>query len=184
MSHKILMGRYDMERRDLLKAAAAITAGGVLGGPRLLSHSAQAGNTGTGAGRQPNILFILVDELRFPSVFPSGISTIDEFLARFMPNTYTLWQKGVKFAGHYTAAVACSPARGTLVTGLYSQQTWLLTTILDAPDTQVSIQPVLGREYPTYGKLLRNAGYRTPYIGKWHLSVPPNVESRLAAYGF
>src|SRR5690349_4326949 len=184
MSHKILMGRYDMERRDLLKAAAAITAGGVLGGSRVLSHSAQAGNTGTGAGRQPNILFILVDELRFPSVFPSGISTIDEFLARFMPNTYTLWQKGVKFAGHYTAASACSPARGTLVTGLYSQQTWLLQTITSAPSARFTPTPTLKPEFPTYGKLLRDAGYQTPYIGKWHLSIPQQNAGKLEPYGF
>src|SRR5206468_2116638 len=79
---------------------------------------------------------------------------------------------GVKFAGHYTAGAACTPARGTIVTGLYTQQSWELATILDSPTTTVSAQPVLHRDYPTYGKLLRQAGYQTPYIGKWHLSIP------------
>ncbi|MFL9965977.1 sulfatase-like hydrolase/transferase, partial [Paraburkholderia sediminicola] len=173
-----------MDRRDFLKNAgigASIAATGILPGE---SKAVEKGRRDPHDGRPPNILFVLVDELRYPRVFPKGIGSAGEFLQTYMPRTYSLWAGGVKFAGHYTAAVACSPARGTLVTGLYSQQTWLLTTILDAPDTQVSIQPVLGREYPTYGKLLRNAGYRTPYIGKWHLSVPPSVAGRLAAYGF
>ncbi|SAL00503.1 arylsulfatase A like protein [Caballeronia arationis] len=173
-----------MDRRDFLKNAgigASLAATGLLPGE---SEAAEKGDRHPHDGRPPNILFILVDELRYPRVFPNGIDSAGEFLQRYMPRTYSLWAGGVKFAGHYTASVACSPARGTLMTGLYSQQTWLLTTILDSPDTQVSIQPVLGREYPTYGKLLRNAGYRTPYIGKWHLSVPPNVAGRLSAYGF
>jgi AraC-like DNA-binding protein len=104
--------------------------------------------------------------------------------ARFMPNTYALWRRGVKFAGHYSASTACSPARGTLVNGLYSQQNWLLLTILDSPDVPVSPQPALRPEFPTYGKLLREAGYQTPYIGKWHLSVPRRAPGRLDEYGF
>jgi uncharacterized sulfatase len=78
---------------------------------------------GAQAGMKPNILFIVVDELRYPSVFPNGIHDVGGFLRRFMPATHRLlWQRGVKFAAHFTAGVACSPARGTLVTGLYSQQ--------------------------------------------------------------
>ena len=172
-----------MDRRTFLKNAtatgAAFAAAGLLGN----QSSAQA-------GPPPNILFILVDELRYwriPGVpFPDGIHTVDKFLSTFMPNTYELlWQPGVKFAGHYTAGTACSPARGTLVTGLYTQQSWLLATLLNKPYYRVSITPVLNRAYPTYGRLLQNAGYQTPYIGKWHLSIPHRKpEERLEAYGF
>jgi arylsulfatase A-like enzyme len=169
-----------MDRRHFLKTSAtggALVATGLLGQPRKASPQ---------GGAQPNILFILVDELRYPSVFPQGISDADGFLSQFMPNTYSLvWQKGVKFAGHYAAGVACTPARGTLITGLYTQQSWLLTTILDSPSTTISAQPVLKRHYPTYGKLLRGAGYQTPYIGKWHLSIPHgSPDQLLEAYGF
>jgi len=56
-----------------------------------------------------------VDELRYWRVFPKGIKNVGEFLREFMPNTYhSLWVPGVKFAGHYTAGTACTPARGTL----------------------------------------------------------------------
>jgi arylsulfatase A-like enzyme len=131
------------------------------------------------SGPQPNILFILVDELRWPSVFPVGINSPEEYFERFMPNLYRhVWKRGVKFSNYYTAACACTPARGTIMTGLYSHQSWLMTTITTNPNV-----PVLNPAFPTFGKLLQAAGYTTPYFGKWHVSVP-NGPSDTAPYGF
>jgi len=105
-----------VDRRTFLKNAA--TAGGALATAGLLDNQSKAQ-----VGPPPNILFIIVDELRYWRVFPKGINDVGEFLREFMPNTYQLlWVPGVKFAGHYTAGTACTPARGTLVTGLYTQQ--------------------------------------------------------------
>lgn len=140
--------------------------------------------------KKPNILFILVDELRFPSVFPQGVNDAGEFLEKYMPNVYRLWKRGVKFSNYQTAASACTPARGTILTGLYSQQTWLCCTLTadptDGPDTDQPHAPILNSAFPTYGKLLRQAGYRTPYIGKWHVSLlDKDVEGLgLEEYGF
>jgi uncharacterized sulfatase len=175
-----------MDRRTFIKQTAAtggaLAAAGMLGNPSKILQSVEAAPP---PGSLPNILFILVDELRYPRVFPQGVNDAGEFLRRFMPNTYSLWLRGVKFAGHYTAGTACTPARGTIVTGLYTQQSWELATILDSPTTKVSQQPVLSRAYPTYGKLLRQARYQTPYIGKWHLSIPHRgPDELLDAYGF
>src|SRR5262249_15638121 len=121
--------------------------------------------------------------LRFPSVFPNNIQTPDQFLAAYMPNLYTLWESGVKFGNHNTAANACTPSRGVLITGLYSQQQWLVTTILSTPYPAPPTvpQPVLNPNYPTYGKLLQAAGYQTPYIGKWHVSVPSSATLSMAS---
>ena len=171
-----------MDRRDFLKSGIAASAG-VLGGADAFAQAsdAQATPPDPVPGAQPNILFILVDELRFPSVFPAGVNNVDEFLARFMPNVHSLWQRGVKFGNHYTAASACTPSRGVLITGLYSQQSWLMQTLTNDPG-QVSATPPLNPAYPTYGKLLRRAGYQTPYIGKWHVSF--EVLAGLQPYGF
>src|ERR1700722_19628001 len=103
-----------MKRRDFLKTTAAVTGGSLLnelGVSRLVAQDSQV------SGARPNILFLLVDELRFPSVFPTGIKDAGEFLAKFMPNLYCLWKSGVKFANHHTDANACTPSRGVLVTG-------------------------------------------------------------------
>ncbi|SAK90250.1 sulfatase [Caballeronia hypogeia] len=165
-----------MDRREFIKKSSAV-------GAAIASTNVSAQADGAQGGK-PNILFVLLDEMRFPSVFPAGIADVRGFLKTYMPRTFDLWRRGVKFSGHYTAASACTPARATIVTGLYTQQNWLLTTILDSPDTKASLQPVLDRHFPTYGKILQSLGYITPYIGKWHLSVVHKGQRPLSLYGF
>jgi uncharacterized sulfatase len=161
-----------MKRREFIKSTAAVAGAGVA------SRLGFAQNQ-TEPGPKPNIIFILVDELRWPSVFPVGVNDAETYFRRFMPNLYKyVWKRGVKFSNYHTAANACTPARGTIITGLYSHQSWLMTTILNNP-----IAPVLNPAFPTYGRLLRGAGYTTPYFGKWHVSVPSGP-SDTQAYGF
>ncbi|MBV9269361.1 MAG: sulfatase-like hydrolase/transferase [Acidobacteriaceae bacterium] len=172
-----------MKRRDFLKTTTAV-AGGVFAG--LHKASAQGiPELSPAPGDKPNILFILVDELRYPTVFPDHIKHPGEFLARYMPHVHSLWRRGVKFGEYHNAANACTPSRGVMITGLYSQQTWLFTTITSSPQQSApKLQPPLNPAYPTYGKLLRSNGYLTPYIGKWHVSIPPNQPNSLDNYGF
>ncbi len=173
-----------MKRRDFLKSTATITGGGMLAGYE--SVAATSSGPGPTSGPKPNILFILVDELRYPTVFPEGINSPGEFLAKFMPNVHKLWKAGVKFGEYHTAANACTPSRGVMITGLYSQQNWLLTTILSTPypPAPPPKQPVLNPHFPTFGRLLRASGYQTPWVGKWHVSVPQADKGGLENYGF
>src|SRR3954464_10283681 len=129
-----------MKRRDFLKSTAAATGGGILTN---LGQAAAQDSTANNPvrGRKPNILFILVDELRYPTVFPDGIQEPGQFLAQYMPNLYKLWAHGVKFGNHHTAANACTPSRGVLISGLYSQQSWLITTILSIPNGPNAVSP-------------------------------------------
>lgn len=128
----------------------------------------------------------MVDEMRFPSAFPEGIHDAGGFLKEYMPNLYRLWKRGVKFTNYHTAASACTPARGTIATGLYSQQTWVCCTLTSNPGDTQTPTPVLNPAFPTYGKLLREAGYQTPHIGKWHLSLLDQKQAGLGLepYGF
>jgi arylsulfatase A-like enzyme len=167
----------DVDRRDFLKKSGAVAAGGLLADLGIFEQAAGAARRTNG---RPNIVFILVDEMRFPRVFPSGVNTPAEFLRKYMPNVFYLWQHGVKFEGYYSSGNACSPARATIATGLYPHQQWLLAT-------RTTSGPSLQPGFPTYGKLLRQFGYHTPYFGKWHLSNPPangSTVGYLENYGF
>ena len=115
----------------------------------------------------PNILTIIVDQLRTPVWLPSGVSA-----ATAMPNLAALSARSVSFESHYTAASDCSPSRSVLLTGLYTHQTGVMITGAGRLDPR----------FPTWGKLLRKMGYETAYYGKWHLN--PNPDAPLAQYGF
>jgi len=166
-----------MDRRDFLKKGGAVVAGGMLADFGIFDRAASAAAK---IDQRPNIVVILVDEMRFPTAFPQGVHTPEQFLGQFMPNVHELWTRGVKFERYYSAGNACSPARATIATGLYPHQEWLLAT-------RTAAGPALQPAFPTYGKLLRTFGYRTPYFGKWHLSNPPSngsLRGYLENYGF
>ena len=124
---------------------------------------------------QPNILVILVDQLRTPRWFGPGGRA-----AALPPNIAHLARAGVSFARHYTASNDCTPARATMLTGLHTHQTGCMITGASTLDPG----------FPTYGSMLRDQGYATYWYGKWHLtrgdrhwnahSGPPG----LARYGF
>ena len=180
---------HGIGRRGLLTGAAATAAALALGGltDGTAAAATRPGSGGRPKGDKPNIVLIVVDEMRYPREFPAGITSPEQFISTYMPNLYTLlWQPGVKFGNHFTNGTACSPARACFVTGLYPLQQWLLATRTGTSE-QPAPSPALGRGFPTYGKLLQCQGYRTPYVGKWHLSPSPRsgTDPRyLSLYGF
>ncbi|CAB5034960.1 MAG: sulfatase-like hydrolase/transferase [Actinobacteria bacterium] len=183
------MGMTELSRRTFMATGAAAVAGAALVSQTETAQAVQAGSRARAGA--PNVVMITVDEMRFPQTFPAGIKTPEEFLKAFMPNLAKLWTRGVKFSNHYTAGTACSPSRASLVTGLYPHQNWCLQTRKgNQPGSAGPNAPALQREFPTYGKLMREAGYATPYVGKWHLSNAPETSTDpaapfyLSAYGF
>ena len=139
-------------------------------------QSARRGGGGSGAQRgQPNILVIVVDQLRYPQWFsanPIGMG--------LPPNMQRLREGGVSFGRHYTASNDCSPARSTLLTGLHTHQTGCMITGGSTLDPG----------FPTWGTLLRDQGYDTRWFGKWHLThgdghwTAATGEAGLEPYGF
>ena len=124
---------------------------------------------------RPNILVILVDQLRFPQG-NFNQATLDQAA----PNLAKLRRESVSFDAHYAAATACSPSRSSLLTGLYTHQNAIFLTnvegLLGLPPT-----PDLNPNFPTWGSVLQcDFGYRTFWWGKWHLSS----DCPLDRYGF
>ena len=119
------------------------------------------------ARRRPNILVVLVDQLRAPAWAPASLA-----LDALLPNIAALREESVSFEGHYTASNDCSPSRGTLLTGLYSHQTGCMITGRSR----------LSTGFPTWGTLLRELDYETTWWGKWHLN--PDARASLQPYGF
>jgi arylsulfatase A-like enzyme len=141
-----------------------------------LPASAQPVARHTPAGpRQPNILVIMVDQLRFPQWFGAGPGG-----PVLPPNLQRLRQDAVSFARHYTASNDCTPARATLLTGLYTHQTGCMITGGSTLDPG----------FPTWGSMLREHGYHTHWYGKWHLTHgdnkwnPEGGSRALERYGF
>jgi len=127
----------------------------------------------------PNILVLIVDEMRVPDGFPMNVP---QSFAQAIPWMLQLWSKSACFTSHFTAASDCSPSRASIVTGLYAQQHCLFTTRGTG-----SGSPSLEPAFTTYGTMLRAVGYDTYWFGKWHLSDLPlscPTSNPLDAYGF
>jgi len=120
----------------------------------------------------PNILLVMVDQLRAPRWLPPGGQTaVDNLLT----NITALRNQSLIFPNYYVAATACSPSRATLLTGLYTQQTCFFETQGDS----TACQPNLQEGFPNIATVLSQTapsgpdlGYNCTWIGKWHLSDP------------
>jgi len=149
--------------------------------------------TNTNPPTKRNVILITVDQMRFPMNLPPNKSnpiSPDQFVENYMPNLWrTLWNPGVKFSNYYTAASDCTAARATIYTGLYAYQTYSMLTLITFPSQDIMppyepeqlLQPELDHEFPTIGKLMKEAQIDTPYFGKWHLSYHV---ADLDRYGF
>ena len=158
-----------MNRRDFL-IKAAMTSAAAYGVP-LAASSPAAGATRTASKDKPNILIIMVDQLREPQ-WASPQARLDTLL----PSLARLRKGAVCFSGHYCSATACSPSRASFLTGLYAHQHGILRNVdRDMPELETG--------FKTWGSALRDCGYKTTWYGKWHLSAQWKNPS-LDPYGF
>ncbi len=123
------------------------------------------GSVVTHAADRPNVLIVITDEHNFRTlgcyrnVLPKeqaemwGPGTIVE-----TPHLDRLANEGVICTRAYATAPVCSPSRSAMVTGLYPQNTGVPTN-----------DEKLRTDIPTLATILGSQGYRTSFVGKWHL---------------
>ena len=108
--------------------------------------------------KRPNIVLILTDQQRFDSLASNGNAICHT------PATDRLAREGMSFQHAFTPTALCSPARASLLTGLYPHN----HTMADLTNTRIPSVTDLPEDVPSLGTLLSQAGYRTSYVGKWH----------------
>ncbi len=143
--------RQAMTRRDALR----VVVGGVVGG-LALARAAAARQ----AGRKPNFLFIYTDDQRWDAM--GVIQREQGERARFpwfkSPNMDRLAAEGVRFRNAFVTMSLCAPSRAAFLTGRYNHLNGVTNNHTPFPESSV-----------THATQLRTAGYRTAYIGKWHM---------------
>ncbi len=130
--------------------------------------------------KKPNFVFLLVDDL--------GWADFGCYGAEFheTPHIDRLAEGGMLFSDGYAACTVCSPSRAAIMTGCYPARLHLTDWIaghkhprakLAVPDWTMKI----GHERVTLPEALKEAGYRTVFLGKWHL-MPIGAEDFDAHY--
>lgn len=119
--------------------------------------------------KRPNILFVMVDQERFPPVYES--KKLREWQKNNLVAHEFLRENGIEFLHHYAGSTACAPSRTTLYTGQYPS----LHGVTQTPGAaKQSFDPDLfwldSNTIPTIGHYFRAAGYETFWKGKWHAS--------------
>jgi arylsulfatase A len=127
---------------------------------------------------RPNIILVLTDDV--------GYGDIGSYRARDIrtPNIDRLARGGVRLTDFY-ASPQCTPTRAALISGRYQQRVTLERALSTAGP---SLQTGLSANGSTLPRLLKNAGYRTGLVGKWHLGYlpeySPNTHGFDYFYGF
>ena len=125
--------------------------------PSLLLFAALLGQAqaATPAATKPNLVVLLVDDLGW-----GDVSSLNNGAVK-TPNIDRIAKTGVRFTNGYATAPLCGPARAGFFTGVYPQRFGFVDNSGGIPAAQ-----------PLLPGMLRDAGYRTALLGKWHSTGP------------
>lgn len=124
-----------------------------------LFASCDATNSETDREGLPNIIIINMDDLGYGDVGVYGAVGIPT------PNMDRLANEGVRFTNGYATSSTCTPSRFALMTGIYP---WRNSDAKILPGTAPLLIDTAQQTLP---KILKQAGYRTGIVGKWHLGL-------------
>ncbi|MCF7567044.1 arylsulfatase [Sabulilitoribacter arenilitoris] len=108
---------------------------------------------------KPNIIFIMADDLGYGDLSCYGATKIKT------PNIDKLAKKGIKLTDAHSPSAVCTPTRYGVLTGRYSWRGRLKKEVLWSGYDRSLIE----KDRKTIGNLMKESGYATAHIGKWHL---------------
>lgn len=124
----------------------------------------------------PNIIYILADDMGYGDLSAlntnSGIQT---------PHMDQIVKEGISFTDAHSNSAVCTPTRYGILTGRYAWRSHLKEGVLWGYDP-----PLIESDRTTVASFLRDNGYQTACIGKWHLGLgwhPKNTEKIISKYG-
>jgi arylsulfatase A-like enzyme len=124
------------------------------------------------AADRPNVIFILADDYGWRDLTCYG-STFYE-----TPNLDRLAAEGMRFTQAYAACSVCSPTRASILTGKYPARLHITDWLPgrgDSPRQKLN-HPIIVQDLPheeiTLAQALKEGGYQTGLVGKWHLGGP------------
>jgi N-acetylglucosamine-6-sulfatase len=106
------------------------------------------------ANPRPNIVFVLVDDLRWDELGASGHPYVRT------PNIDRLAREGAMFRNAFTTTPLCSPSRAGFLTGQYANTHGITDNVDRSPASH---------RLATFPLLLHQSGYETAFVGKWHM---------------
>ena len=122
---------------------------------------------------RPNVVLIMTDDAGYGDIGVYGAPDVKT------PNIDGLARAGVRLTDFYANGATCTPTRAGLITGRYQQRVILEWPLGSREGDQDRGLPVTGRTLP---RLLKNHGYATALVGKWHLGWKPEFSP--IAHGF
>ncbi|MBT5017435.1 MAG: sulfatase-like hydrolase/transferase, partial [Planctomicrobium sp.] len=121
------------------------------------------------ANEKPNVVFLLCDNLGYGDIGCYGSS-----LHR-TPHLDQMAEEGLKLTGFYVSSGVCTPSRASIMTGCYPRR----VNMQKSDSGGLVLQPVspkgLHPDEVTIAEILKEAGYATTIIGKWHLGDQPEL---------
>jgi len=166
------MNERSSSRREFLKALGIGAASLVL--PKTLDPAeAKAAKN----ARYPNIIFIMVDDMGI------GDTTVYNPESKIpTPNMEKLARQGIVFTDAHSPSAVCTPTRYGVLTGRYCWRSRLKRGVLGGYDA-----PLIEKDRLTIGGFLKQQGYETACIGKWHVGQdwglkPGKTKNRRGGY--
>ena len=110
---------------------------------------------------KPNLIYILADDMGY-----GDISALNENCGFRTPNLDEMAENGICFTDAHATAAVCTPSRYGILTGRYNWRSRLKSSVMGGYS-----EPLIERGRKTLADMLKDNGYRTAMVGKWHLGM-------------